>query len=64
MGTLEIVIPPEILNDNESSSGMAVEGGTVRLHCHAIGVPTPEVWWKREDTQDIVFRHEGGKQGE
>lgn len=65
MGTLEVVIPPDILNDNESSDGgVAVEGGTVTLQCHATGVPAPEVRWKREDSRNIVLRHDGReKQG-
>lgn len=68
MGTLEVVIPPDILNDNESTEGggVAVEGGIVRLRCHGTGVPEPTVLWRREDSRSLVLRHEGGreKQGE
>lgn len=63
MGTLEVVIPPDILNDNESAdgAGVAIEGGTIRLKCHATGVPEPTVLWRREDSKMIVLRHDGGR---
>lgn len=60
MGTLEVNIPPDILNDNDSTEGgVAVEGGTVRLKCHATGFPVPTVEWKREDGRHIMIRREG-----
>lgn len=60
MGTLEVNIPPDILNDNDSSEGgVAIEGGTVRLKCHATGFPVPTVEWKREDGRHIMLRREG-----
>ncbi|KAF5308925.1 hypothetical protein FQR65_LT00007 [Abscondita terminalis] len=65
MGNLEVVIPPDILNDNESTESggsMAVEGGTVKLKCHATGVPEPSVLWRREDSRNLVLRHEGGRE--
>ncbi|XP_066158689.1 lachesin-like [Euwallacea fornicatus] len=64
MGILNVVIPPDILPDNESSegSGMAIEGGTIRLRCKAVGVPDPTVSWKRQDGRNIILRHEGGRE--
>ncbi|XP_065165837.1 lachesin-like isoform X2 [Atheta coriaria] len=64
MGTLEVVIPPDILNDNESTEGggVALEGGTVRLKCHAVGVPSPTVLWRREDSKSLVFRNETSRE--
>lgn len=60
MGFLEVVIPPDILNDDDgSSNGVALEGGAVRLRCDATGVPEPSVVWKRDAGKNIVFRHEG-----
>lgn len=60
MGTLEVNIPPDILNDNDSSEGgVTVEGGIVRLKCHATGYPVPTVEWKREDGKHIILRREG-----
>ncbi|CAG9759272.1 unnamed protein product [Ceutorhynchus assimilis] len=64
MGILNVVIPPDILPDNESAegSGMAIEGGTIRLKCKAVGVPDPTVSWKRQDGRNIILRHEGGRE--
>lgn len=64
MGHLEVVIPPDILNDNESTEGggVAIEGGTIKLRCSATGVPEPAVLWRREDSRNIILRHENGRE--
>ncbi|KAJ8914100.1 hypothetical protein NQ315_014296 [Exocentrus adspersus] len=62
MGHLEVVIPPDILPDNESSEGITIEGGTIRLKCKAIGVPEPTVLWRREDGNNIILRPDGGRE--
>ncbi|XP_019759361.2 lachesin [Dendroctonus ponderosae] len=64
LGVLNVVIPPDILPDNESAegSGISIEGGIIRLKCKAVGVPDPTVSWRREDGKNIVLRHEGGRE--
>lgn len=62
MGHLEIVVPPDIISDESSDNGVALEGGSVRLRCKATGVPDPTVQWRREDSKNIVLRHEGGRE--
>jgi hypothetical protein len=66
MGYLDVKIPPDILNDESSDGGVAPENGSVRLRCKATGIPEPTVMWRREDSRNIVLRHDGGreKQGE
>nr|CAD7569844.1 unnamed protein product [Timema californicum] len=63
MGNLDVVIPPDILNDEETTDGgVAPENGSVRLRCKATGVPEPMVLWRREDSKTIVLRHDGGRE--
>nr|CAD7395538.1 unnamed protein product [Timema cristinae] len=63
MGNLDVVIPPDILNDEETTDGgVAPENGSVRLRCKATGVPEPMVLWRREDSRTIVLRHDGGRE--
>lgn len=63
MGTLEVVIPPDILNDDTSEAdGVALEGGSVKLRCQATGIPEPSIKWKREDSKNIALRHDGARQ--
>ncbi|XP_076166243.1 dpr-interacting protein lambda [Ptiloglossa arizonensis] len=61
-GYMEVVIPPDIMDD-ESADGMVThEGGNIRLRCVATGSPKPTVIWKREDGRNIILREDGQKQ--
>ncbi|XP_017893335.1 lachesin [Ceratina calcarata] len=61
-GYMEVMIPPDIIDD-ESSQGMVTnEGGNVKLKCVATGTPKPTVTWKREDGRNIILREDGQKQ--
>lgn len=63
MGFLEVVIPPDILNeDGAPDDYVAVEGGSVRVRCKATGVPEPTVLWRREDSQPIILRADGTRE--
>ncbi|OXU30426.1 hypothetical protein TSAR_001863 [Trichomalopsis sarcophagae] len=67
VGFLEVVVPPNILDSESTSSTVAVrEHQNVTLTCKADGYPTPKLKWKREDNQVIlvdrrtkVLTHEG-----
>lgn len=57
----EFTVPPDIIND-ESSSSMAVqEGEDAALTCKATGNPTPRVTWKKEDGDHIYIRKQGNR---
>ena len=59
---MEVLIPPDIVDD-ESANGMVThEGGEVKLKCNATGSPKPTVTWKREDGRNIILRVDGQKQ--
>ncbi|XP_043261344.1 opioid-binding protein/cell adhesion molecule homolog [Colletes gigas] len=52
-GYLEVVVPPDIL-DNSTSTDMVIREGTnVTLRCAAAGLPTPNITWRREDGETI-----------
>lgn len=64
-GQLDVVVPPDILDDeNGRSAEAAPEGGSVRLRCDATGVPQPSVVWRREDGRDIVLRDSSRERGQ
>ncbi|XP_072157990.1 lachesin isoform X2 [Bemisia tabaci] len=62
MGHLEIVVPPDILDDGSSDDYVALEGGTIKLRCLTTGTPDPSVHWKREDNKHIIFRQENNRE--
>jgi hypothetical protein len=62
MGTLDVKVPPDILNDESPDAGIAPENGSVRLRCKATGIPEPTVTWRREDSRNIILRHDGERE--
>ncbi|XP_051154279.1 lachesin [Leptopilina boulardi] len=61
MGYVNVVIPPDIMDDRSSDGLVAREGGNIRLKCVATGTPEPTVTWKREDGRSISIRENGSK---
>ncbi|XP_043277287.1 lachesin-like [Venturia canescens] len=62
MGTMKVVVPPDIMDDESSDGLVTREGGNITLRCIATGVPNPTVTWRREDGRNIVIREDGQKQ--
>ncbi|XP_037726158.1 neurotrimin isoform X3 [Drosophila subpulchrella] len=54
--TLEVVIPPDIINEETSGDMMVPEGGSAKLVCRARGHPKPKITWRREDGREIIAR--------
>ena len=59
---LEVVIPPDISNEEGGGELLIPEGGSAKLSCKARGVPHPRVTWRREDGQEFVIRNSNGVQ--
>ncbi|XP_063236715.1 lachesin-like isoform X2 [Bacillus rossius redtenbacheri] len=54
VGHLQVVVPPDILDEESSQSAVAVrENQNVTLTCKATGAPAPRLMWRREDGQPI-----------
>ncbi|XP_050545663.1 lachesin-like isoform X2 [Daktulosphaira vitifoliae] len=55
-GHLQVVVPPNIVDEESSASTMAVrEGLNISLSCKAKGYPEPKIVWKRENGFDITI---------
>lgn len=56
VGYLQVVVPPDILDDESTLSSVAVrENQNLTLTCKAGGFPEPKIMWKREDGNEIVL---------
>ncbi|XP_024082618.1 lachesin-like isoform X1 [Cimex lectularius] len=56
VGYLQVVVPPNILDDQSTPSSVAVrENQNVSLTCKADGLPIPKLSWRREDGQPITI---------
>ncbi|XP_046399101.1 lachesin-like isoform X2 [Ischnura elegans] len=56
VGYLQVVVPPNILDEESSQSTVAVrENQNITLMCKADGFPTPKIMWRREDGQGITI---------
>ncbi|XP_046399099.1 lachesin-like isoform X3 [Ischnura elegans] len=54
VGYLQVVVPPNILDEESSQSSVAVrENQNITLMCKADGFPEPKIMWRREDGQGI-----------
>ncbi|XP_055387238.1 lachesin isoform X2 [Condylostylus longicornis] len=58
VGYLNVVVPPDILDDSTSTDMVVREGGNVTLHCAATGSPPPTITWRREGGEPISLHGE------
>lgn len=56
-----ILVPPDILDEGSSSDVVVREGANVTLTCKAVGYPTPNITWRREDNEPIPLGAWQGK---
>ncbi|GFR00285.1 hemicentin-1 [Trichonephila clavata] len=54
VGYLEIVVPPEFVNDVVNRNISVAENANISLSCRATGNPIPKIKWRREDGQPII----------
>ncbi|XP_076749305.1 lachesin isoform X2 [Xylocopa sonorina] len=62
-GFLEVVVPPDILDDSTSTDMVVREGSNVTLRCAATGTPEPTVTWRREVGGAITLSNSHEVQG-
>ncbi|GFX04948.1 ig-like domain-containing protein [Trichonephila clavipes] len=53
IGYLDVVVPPDIIEELSSSDMFAREGTDVTLKCAARGRPEPKLSWRREDYKPV-----------
>ena len=58
---LFLIVPPDILDEGSSSDVVVREGANVTLTCKAVGYPTPNITWRREDNEPIPLGAWQGK---
>ncbi|XP_026670304.1 lachesin-like isoform X2 [Ceratina calcarata] len=56
-GFLDVVVPPDILDDSTSTDMVVREGSNVTLRCAATGTPEPTVTWRREVGGNLTNLH-------
>ncbi|XP_054721618.1 lachesin-like [Uloborus diversus] len=61
VGYLDVLVPPDILDEGSSSDVIVREGANVTLTCKAVGYPTPNITWRREDNEPIPLGAWQGK---
>lgn len=59
---MKVVIPPDIMDLDDSADDSAKENSDLRLRCRATGTPKPVITWRREDGKNITLRTEKGVQ--
>lgn len=54
VGFLEVVVPPDILDEFTSQDLLVNEGHNVTLKCSAVGQPEPTITWRRERGKPLL----------
>lgn len=54
LGYLAVVVPPDILDESTSHDMTADEGQNVTLTCNAVGLPDPQIEWRREGRKPLM----------
>ncbi|OXA63151.1 Lachesin [Folsomia candida] len=52
-GTLEVVVPADIIDEETSNDVVVLEGQSAILKCKARGIPVPKVRWIRQDRRPL-----------
>ncbi|XP_037292449.1 lachesin-like [Manduca sexta] len=61
IGCVDVLVPPNILDEGTSGDLVAREGQDTSLSCKAKGRPLPRILWRREDGTNIQLRNEAGE---
>lgn len=55
-----MVVPPDFKDGETSGDVIVPEGAPVQLFCNPIGIPHPNVTWRREESVPLNIRHLNG----
>ncbi|KAJ8714598.1 hypothetical protein PYW07_002823 [Mythimna separata] len=61
IGCVDVLVPPNIVDEGTSGDLISREGQDVSLSCRAEGRPLPRILWRREDGANIQLRNEAGE---
>ncbi|KAF9412438.1 hypothetical protein HW555_009041 [Spodoptera exigua] len=61
IGCVDVLVPPNIVDEGTSGDLVSREGQDVSLSCRAEGRPLPRILWRREDGANIQLRNEAGE---
>ncbi|XP_074779784.1 hemicentin-2 [Athene noctua] len=63
--SLHVQVPPQLLIGDGESHLTAVTNNSLRIHCHAMGIPTPRIQWLKDghplgEWDGVVVSEDGG----
>ncbi|CAM1311075.1 Uncharacterised protein g5600 [Pycnogonum litorale] len=55
VGYLDVVVPPQIVDERTSQDITVRENNDATLMCHSTGYPAPRIKWRRQDEREFMY---------